>query len=132
MKKIFTENKKMFITAWKVSKCGIISDPYFPVSGLNTERYYLSVFSPNTGKYRPEITPYLDTFHAVHAIRCSLNAMRCDAIKKISTEWDAIFTEIMQCANSVKFWLRMFQKVLSFKEKFKNRTSKILNVFALA
>ena len=25
----------------------------------------LSVFSPNAGKYEPEITPYLDTFHAV-------------------------------------------------------------------
>ena len=24
-----------------------------------------SVFSPNTGKYGPEITPYLDTFHAL-------------------------------------------------------------------
>ena len=24
-----------------------------------------SVFSPNTGKYGPEETPYLDTFHAV-------------------------------------------------------------------
>ena len=30
-----------------------ISGPYFPVFGLNT------------GKYRPEITPYLDTFPAV-------------------------------------------------------------------
>ena len=28
---------------------------------------YLSVFSPNAGKYRPEITPHLDTFHAVRA-----------------------------------------------------------------
>ena len=28
-------------------------------------RAYLSVFSPNAGKYGPEITPYLDTFHAV-------------------------------------------------------------------
>ena len=31
--------------------------------------YFWSVFScfgPNTGKYRPEITPYLDTFHSVH------------------------------------------------------------------
>ena len=26
---------------------------------------YLSVFSSNTGKYGPEKTPYLDTFHAV-------------------------------------------------------------------
>ena len=26
---------------------------------------YFSVFSPNTGKYGPEKTLYLDTFHAV-------------------------------------------------------------------
>ena len=31
--------------------------------GLNTP--YISVFSPNTRKYGPEITPYLETFHAV-------------------------------------------------------------------
>ena len=29
------------------------SGVYFPVLGLNTERYY-SVFSPNAGKYEPE------------------------------------------------------------------------------
>ena len=33
-------------------KSGVISGPYFPV------------FSPNTEKYGPKITPYLDTFHA--------------------------------------------------------------------
>ena len=38
----------------KVSKYGVFSGPYFPV------------FSPNTGKYGPEKTPYLDTFHAVY------------------------------------------------------------------
>ena len=32
---------------------GIIFGPYFPVFGLNT------------GEYGPEITPYLDTFHAM-------------------------------------------------------------------
>ena len=42
------------ITPWKLSKYGVISVPYF------------TVFSPNAGKYGPEITPYLDTFHAVH------------------------------------------------------------------
>ena len=26
---------------------------------------YFFVVSPNTGKYRPEKTPYFDTFHAV-------------------------------------------------------------------
>ena len=40
-------------TAWRVSKYRVISGPYFPA------------FSPDPGKYGPEITPYLDTFHAV-------------------------------------------------------------------
>ena len=45
-------SRKSF-TAWNVSKYGVISGPYFPVFGLNT------------GKYWPEITLYLGTFHAV-------------------------------------------------------------------
>ena len=40
-------------TEWKVFKYGVSSGPYFPV------------FSPNMGKYGPEKTPYLDTFHEV-------------------------------------------------------------------
>ena len=40
-----------------MSKYGVISGPYFPVLGLNTESA--------SGKYGTEITPYLDTFHAV-------------------------------------------------------------------
>ena len=40
-------------TAWKVSKCGVISGPYFSLFG-------------------PEITPYLDTFHSViHSLLCT-------------------------------------------------------------
>ena len=38
----------IIITAWKVSKYGVFSGPYFPVFG-------------------PEKTSYLDTFHAVNA-----------------------------------------------------------------
>ena len=37
-----------------MSKYGVSSGPYFPVFGLNT------------GKDGSEITPYLDTFHAVN------------------------------------------------------------------
>ena len=40
-------------TAWKVSKYGVFSGLYFRAFGLNT------------GKYRPEKTPYVDTFHTV-------------------------------------------------------------------
>ena len=41
------------LTAWKESKYGVLSGPYFLVFGLNT------------GKYRPGETPSSDTFHAV-------------------------------------------------------------------
>ena len=50
-----SDNEGIKVSAWKVSKYGFISGPYFPV------------FNPNTGKYGPEMTPYLDTFHAVSA-----------------------------------------------------------------
>ena len=40
----------------KLSRYGVFSGPYFPV------------FSPNTEKYGPEKTSYLDTFHAVNCL----------------------------------------------------------------
>ena len=53
-------------TAWKLSKYGVISGSYFPAFELNTrDTPYVSVVSPNAGKYGSEKTPYLDTFHAV-------------------------------------------------------------------
>ena len=50
----------------EVSKYGVFSGPYFPAFALNRrDADYLSVFSPNAGKYGPEKAPYLDTFHAM-------------------------------------------------------------------
>ena len=46
---------------WKMFINGVISDPCFPV------------FSPNTGKYRPEKTPYLNTFHTVIKVYFNTN-----------------------------------------------------------
>ena len=68
------------IFAWKVSKYGVFSGPYFPVFGLNTKIY--SVFIPNTGKYGPEKTPY-NTFHAVVN---NLNSMRPEFELRINHE----------------------------------------------
>ena len=34
-------NIRVVNTAWKVSKYGVISGPYFPTFGLNTERYFV-------------------------------------------------------------------------------------------
>ena len=46
------------------------SGPYFSAYRLNTERYgaISLLFSPNTGNYGPEKTPYLDTFHKVNVL----------------------------------------------------------------
>ena len=53
-------------TAWKVSKYGVISGPYFPAFELNMEIYGVNIsVSTKTGKYGPEVIPYLDNFHAV-------------------------------------------------------------------
>ena len=61
-------------TAWKVSKYGVISGPYFPV------------FSPNSGQYGREITPYLDTFHAVTWNTLRLNSLRVYFITVVLVE----------------------------------------------
>ena len=46
-------------TAWKESKYGVFSGPYFPAFELNTEK-------KGQAKYGPEKNPYLDTFHVVN------------------------------------------------------------------
>ena len=53
-----------------MSKYGVISGPYFPV------------FKPNTRKYGPEITPYLDTFHVVKTI-----TNHCFYLKNERRDW---------------------------------------------
>ena len=41
----FLPSSFMIITAWKVSKYGVISGLYFPAFGLNTERHFVSNYS---------------------------------------------------------------------------------------
>ena len=78
-----------------MSKYGVISGSYFPV------------FSPNTGKYGPEITPYLDTFHAVLEITNNLNIRNGEHALIVQTHTDK--------DNSV-FW----NYFAAFKANFEN------------
>ena len=53
-------------TAWKSSKWGVFSGPYFPVFGLNTEMCGVNHrIQSEWRKKGPEKTPYLETFHSV-------------------------------------------------------------------
>ena len=79
-------------TAWKVSKYGVFSGPYFPTFGLNRGTPYLSVFSPNPGKYGPEKISYLDTFHAVLWPRGRSGREKRDVmnIHRLAKVWDSL------------------------------------------
>ena len=53
--KVLLQGKSLSTHCMKSVFIRSFSGPYFSVFGLNMERYsYLSVFSPNTGKYGPE------------------------------------------------------------------------------
>ena len=83
------KNLVVAFTAWKVSKYGVISGPYFSVFGLNT------------GKYGPEITPYLDTFHASNKI---LNFVK--------------YVEIESCSINKTFLLEKFTNIFFWSKPF--------------
>ena len=59
-----TPNKK---NSHQVKSVQIWSYFWSVFSGIRTEHgdLLISIFSPNTGKYGPEITSYLDTFHSL-------------------------------------------------------------------
>ena len=75
-------------------KYGVFSGLFFLAFGLNTNRY---VFSPNAGKYGPEKTPYLDTFHAVICKMLPFTGSK----KKIIAD-SGYFTEIFGIRSAVK------------------------------
>ena len=68
---IFPPKSNCFITLLR-EKCpntGFLLVCIFPHSDwIQRDTTYFSVFSPNAGKYGPEKTPYLTTFHAVHLV----------------------------------------------------------------
>ena len=61
-----------------MSKYGVISGLYFPVFGLNTE------------KYGPEITPYLDTFYAVFTLKRVRDMIRTYSTSNITIRLNPI------------------------------------------
>ena len=101
------------ITAWKVSKYGVFSGPYFPAFSLNTERYFVfsfSVFSLNAVKYGPEKTSYLDTFHAVYFI-VFINHLLCFYISVFRLS----FKQPRMCVLNITVWREVFEKFLRTK-----------------
>ena len=85
---------------------------------------YLSLFSPNTGKYGPEITPYLDTFHAV-SVLCYVTVERikpnllCKYIKKFRSSQGSISINYWSESSKTQFFPVNIAKGLCFSWELK-------------
>ena len=52
---------------------------------IRRDTEYLPVFSPNTGKHGPKITPYLDTFHTVTNLKYDLRYL---CVTRMTQAWN--------------------------------------------
>ena len=86
-----------------MSKFGVFSGPYFPVFGLKT------------GKYGPEKTPYLDTFHTVFYNQPNWNPFLLPSQATV-TMWK--YFDTMQ---SISFKKNVLKYNLQSKEKNKTK-----------
>ena len=92
-------------TTWKLSKYGVISRPYFPVFGLNT------------GKCGPEITPYLDTFHAVSTACIGYFHIVANQYKKTKIKTlDILITPYTGCSTKEAIITTSFVEHQKFRE----------------
>ena len=80
----------------------------------------LSVFRPNSGKYGPEKTPYLDTFHAVERFR---NTLWKWTITKRFLYYTSLSLHIATGAFLGNFW-KFSESVFLPNDLFKRRDDK--------
>ena len=82
------------ITAWKASKYGVFSGPYFPAFRLNTE-----IYGVNEGKCGPEKTPYVDTFAVCEHCNYSKSKQLANKVIFSMSRWgllDLLLYSLMQ------------------------------------
>ena len=81
---------------------------------IRTDTSYFSVFSPNAGKYGPEKTPSLDTFHAVKVwISVWQKLSRIEIAYFLSSfQWDLkiqiLIIQIITCSAAKKYVVVIF------------------------
>ena len=122
----------MNLYGFSQTEYGDFSGRCFPVFGLSMEIYFIIfVFSPHTGKYRPEKPPYLDTFHAVEvkALSCSYgNSLENVLIRRyrrkhyegIFMDWFKSCFELLEDRNSSIFVVPQSIKYSMFHTTFDN------------
>ena len=93
---------------------------------IRRDKEYLSVICPNAGKYGPEKTPYLDTFHSVFVTFYKTKQIGAKAIRDLnflvllrlnSSEW----IDDWWIATPVKYQTKNIYKSRFFQKMFWNR-----------
>ena len=111
---------RIYHPAWKVSVFGLFLVRIFlHTDWIRRDTPYLSVLSPNAGKYAPEKTPYLDTFHAVILVHFRLTNNRYCTV---------ISVKLLQKFNVLKSKLWIFAKVYLAKLFLISISGKFINV----
>ena len=78
---------------------------------IRRDKEYLSVFSPNTGKYVPKITLYLGTFHARHRFRTNSSRQSTQRSKyHHSMRAKQVINEL---AEASRYWYLMVREELN-------------------
>ena len=77
---------------------------------------YLSVFTPNTEKYGPEITPYLDTFHPVHIFKIAFTSNKIFFFSQVNVFMACHLSKI-DLQSERKAWFYLAQNMRFFISK---------------
>ena len=115
---------RIYHTVWKVSKCGAISGPYFPV------------FTPNAEWYGPEITPYFDTFHSASLLQMITIPFSCGEKKICSTSgnikilWTWLQVPSFTLNKKFDFWDQICPKKSISNRKLKKWTSPLISEYS--
>ena len=81
---VFSRIRTEYGQIWKMSKYGVLSGPYFPVFGLNTKRYSVSLrIQSECGKIRTRKNSVFGHFTQCEYLVCSLLMIFCFLYKLI-------------------------------------------------
>ena len=112
-------------TAWKVSKYGVISGPYFPVFGLNTEIYGVKFTPWNLSKLENVLSPFeqnCSKVHTKHFSKLSKYSIITDFFQR--KEWVLDF--YVMFINSCILSFNTFSRVLFLNDCVQRRCLRIM------
>ena len=97
-------------TAWKESKYGVISGPYFPAFGLKTKRYFVSLgIQSKCGKIRTRNNPVFGRFSR-SAIDILLDQIKAYQLSHLLPHLKVVLSFVLR----LSMWWQFFEHISRF------------------